>query len=177
MIRTADMIAVQVCQPDLPDISLLEGTIEQGLLFLVWRRGIDDYNFLPADNVAVRVCRGRQRWCSHRDEHDTRPHFNLGDGLTVGPWTCFHSYFNPAQAFRKAAQRMQHRRSHESLPCHPLRYGRAGPNPLPKIMFVAGNARLFLLGAFCEKEAGIEAQRRKGRRYPAADVDQGPGVD
>src|SRR2546428_3988685 len=40
MIRSAHMIAVEVRQPDLPDFTLLEQSVEQCLLFLVWRRRI-----------------------------------------------------------------------------------------------------------------------------------------
>ena len=47
------MIAVEVRQPDLPDFTLLEQSVEQCLLFLVWRRRIDHDDLIAANDVAV----------------------------------------------------------------------------------------------------------------------------
>src|SRR5262249_59960095 len=73
MIRAANMIAVQVCEPDLPDISLIENVIEHYLLFLVWRGGIDDAGFLPSHNVTVRLVRWRRGRGCHTGEPEAPP--------------------------------------------------------------------------------------------------------
>src|SRR5262245_37972723 len=51
MIRPADVIGVQMREPNLSDISLFENPIESGLLFFVTRRGINNNHFVAANHI------------------------------------------------------------------------------------------------------------------------------
>src|SRR5262245_29428060 len=94
MIRPADVIGVQMREPNLSDISLFENPIESGLLFFVTRRGINNNHFVAANHITIRMSRRRQRRRTQRNQDDTRTHFDFRYGLSMSPWNGLHSLFD-----------------------------------------------------------------------------------
>src|SRR5205814_962370 len=71
VIRATDVIAMQVGEPDLPNLALLENPIEHSLLFFIRRCRIDHDHLIAANHVTIRVRRRRQSWRANWNQHDS----------------------------------------------------------------------------------------------------------